>query len=144
MAKSAIVNKFGKMVGWNDTKVNMLGRDVEGITAIEYDDTQELENIMGAGSKPIGRGTGNYQAKASITLHKEEVVALQRSLAPGARLSSIAPFDVTVHYEYQGFMYKDRIRNCQFKGNGVSVKQGDKSMPQKFDLIISHIDWNIA
>jgi len=141
--ESIIKNKFGTMAGWNKVTTNMLGRDIEGITELEYSDEEELENAYGAGKYPVGRGSGNYTPKASITLYVEEIIALQRSLAPGSHLSSINPFDITVEYEYTNFKYKDRIRNCQFKGRGVAVKQGDKTIAYKFELLPSHIDWNV-
>jgi len=140
---SIIKNKFGTMVGWNKITTNMLGRDIEGITEIEYNDSVELDNAYGAGKFPIGRGEGNYTPKASITLFIEESIALQRSLVPGQHLSSINPFDITVEYEYTKLKYKDRIRNCQFKGRGVAVKQGDKTIGYKYELLPSHIDWNV-
>lgn len=142
--KTTIINKFGKVAGWNDVTVSLLGRVVEGITELSYTDSVEKENVYGAGGYPVGRSTGNYSAKASITLLKEESIALQRSLAPGARVTDIQPFDIAVHYEYGGLMYKDRIRNCEFTGNGVEVKQGDKSIAYKHELVVSHIDWNIV
>lgn len=141
---TTIINKFGRLAGWNSITVNMLGRDVEGISELSYTDGVEKENVYGAGAYPVGRGAGNYSAKASITLLKEEIVALQRSIGPGKRLSDIAPFDINVHYEYDNFMYKDRIRNCEFAGNGREIKQNDKSVSYKFELIVSHIDWNIV
>jgi hypothetical protein len=139
---ATIINRFGKVAGWNSIKLRMLGRDVEGITEIEYDDNVDKENIMGAGGYPVGRGEGNYEGKASITLLHEEIVALQQSLGPGKRLTDIAPFDIVVRYTYNGFAYKDVIRNAEFLGNARSVKQNDKSITNKFDLIISHIEWN--
>lgn len=141
--ESIIKNKFGTMVGWNKVTVNLLGRDIEGITELEYNDEEELENSYGAGKFPIGRGSGNYVAKASLTLYIEEAIALQRSLPPGSHFASINPFDIAVEYEYANFKYKDRVRNCQFKGRGIAVKQGDKTIAYKFDLLPSHIDWNI-
>ena len=68
-----LINKFGKIAGWNSVKVVMLGRQVEGITALSYKDSKEKDNIYGAGEFPVGRGEGNYKAEASITLLKEEV-----------------------------------------------------------------------
>lgn len=144
MSEATIKNKFGTMAGWNNVTANLLGRDLEGVNEIEYDDSDDLQNVYGKGKYPVGRGGGNYEAKASITLFLEEIIALQRSLLPGNHLSSIAPFDVTVEYEYSGFKYKDRIRNAQFKGRGISVKQGDKTIAYKFELVVSHIDWNIV
>jgi hypothetical protein len=58
-------------------------------------------------------------------------------------LDSIAPFPIVVEYEYNGFKKKDIIHNCEFKGNGVDVKQNDKSIATKFDLVVSHIWWNV-
>ena len=139
----SLINKFGKMAGWNNVTTTMMGRDVEGITELAYDDSEEKENAYGAGKMPIGRGSGNYAAKCSITLYLEEVVALQQSLGPGKRLADIAPFDIAVSYEYQGLIYKDRIRNCEFTNHSREVKQNDKTIAIKFDLIVSHIDWNI-
>jgi hypothetical protein len=140
---NSIINKFGKLIGWNSITVNMMGRDVEGITAVKYGDEVEKENAYGAGGYPIGRGSGNYTATASITLKKEEVIAIQRSLPPGIRLTDIAPFDITVQYDYQTVKYTDRIRNCEFTGNSVEVAQNDKTIDTEFELIVSHIDWNV-
>ena len=139
---ATIINKFGKMAGWNSVTVRMLGRDVEGITEVEYNDNVEKENIMGAGPYPVGRGEGNYQAKASITLLQEEIVALQLSLGPGKRLTDIAPFDIVVRYDYNGFACRDVIHNAEFTGNARALKQNDKSISNKFDLLVSHIEWN--
>ena len=140
----SIINKFGRVAGWNSISTTMLGRVVEGITELSYNDTTDKENLYGAGGMPIGRGEGNYKANSSITLLKEEVAAILMALEPGKRLQDIAPFDITVQYEYNNFIYKDRIRNCEFIGNGIDVKQGDKSIATKYELIISHIDWNIV
>lgn len=143
MNRPTIINKFGKVAGWNSITLRMLGRDVEGITELEYNDSLEKENVYGAGGFPVGRGEGNYQAKASITLLQEEIVALQKSLGPGKHLTDIAPFDIPVRYEYNGFSYKDVIRNAEFLGNARAVKQNDKSITNKFDLLVSHIEWNV-
>lgn len=140
----SLINKFGKMAGWNNVTLTMMGRDVEGITELSYNDSEEKENAYGAGKMPIGRGSGNYAAECSITLYLEEVVALQQSLGPGRRLTDIAPFDIAVSYEYQGLIYKDRIRNCEFTNHSREMKQNDKTVALKFDLIVSHVDWNIV
>ncbi|MDR1172276.1 MAG: hypothetical protein LBL24_07480 [Bacteroidales bacterium] len=139
-----IINKFGKLAGWNSITANMMGRDLEGITELSYDDSVEKENAYGAGMYPVGRGEGNYTAKASVTLLLEERIALQRSLPPGSRIQDIAPFDINVQYAYDGFLYRDRILNCEFTGNAVEVKQNDKTIAYKYELIVSHIDWNVA
>lgn len=138
-----VINKFGKMTGWNSLTVNLLGRDVEGITEIDYSDNKEKENAYGAGNMPVGRGEGSYTAKASVTLLIEEEIALQRSLPRGKRLADIATFDIVAEYEYGDHLYRDRIRNCEFTGRSIAVKQGDKVIGNKHELIVSHIDWNV-
>lgn len=131
------------MTGWNSITVAMMGRDVEGITAIKYDDSVTKENAYGAGKMPVGRSEGNYEAKASITLYKEEVSAMLRSLPPGYRIQDIAPFDIVVVYETKdGRIQTDRIRNCEFTNNGVDVKNGDGTISTEYTLIVSHILWN--
>lgn len=139
-----IINKFGKMQGWNDITINMLGRDLEGVTELSYNDSQKKENVYGAGKFPIGRSRGNYEAKASITILKEEIDALKLSLGFASTIRDIAPFDIVVQYETDlGVFNKDRIINCEFMGDGVDVKQNDGSIATKYELIVSHIDWNI-
>ena len=139
-----IVNKCGTLQGWNTVTANILGRDVEGITELAYDDKEKKENVYGAGKFPIGRGRGNYEPKASITLMKEEVDALKLSLPPGKSIRDIAPFDMIVQYETEtGVILKDRIRNAEFMGDGVEVKQNDMTITTKYELLISHIEWNV-
>ncbi|MRG45501.1 hypothetical protein GFS24_10265 [Chitinophaga sp. SYP-B3965] len=139
-----IVNKFGSMSGWNSITANMLGRDLEGITALKYSDEKKKENAYGGGEFPVGRGSGNYEAQCSITLYKEEIDALQQALPPGGRIQDIAPFDILVEYETSsGMILKDRIRNAEFTNRGVDVKNADGTISTEYTLIISHIEWNV-
>lgn len=142
---TTIINKFGTMTGWNDITVNLLSRDVEGITELAYDDTVKKENVPGAGMYPVGRSKGNYEAKASLTLYKEEVDAIKEALPSGKRLQDILPFDINVQYQKaDGSIVKDRIRNCEFTNDGVDVKNNDGTISNKLDLIVSHIEWNVV
>lgn len=138
-----IINHFGRVAGWNSTKVRMLGRDIVGITEIAYDDNVEIEGVKGAGQYDIGVGEGNYEAKASITVTQEERLALLNSLPIGSKVQDIDAFPIIVSYDYGGTIYKDVIRACRIKNNGVEVKQGDKSMAWKYELYTPKIDWNI-
>ena len=140
---TTIINKFGNVAGWADTSINLLGRDLEGITEFSYSDSKEKENVYGAGEFPIGRGGGNYEAKASLTLLLEEELALQESLPKGKRLVDIAPFDVTASYFYENKEYSDVVRNTEFTGRSIEVKQGDKVIANKHEMIVTHIDWNV-
>ena len=143
MVGITIINKFAHLAGWNSISLILHGRVVEGITGISYCDKTDKQNLYGAGGLPVGRGIGNTEANAAITLFKEEVNALLMALEPGKSLKDISPFDITIQYEYNGFIYKDRVRNCEFTSNQVDVKQGDKSITTKYDLICSNIEWNV-
>lgn len=143
MAQPTIINNFGKLTGWNNITLNLLMRDVVGLLEISYSDTTKKENAYGAGGMPVGRTEANYEAKASITLLKEEVDAILNALPKGKRLQDIEPFDIIVLYEKKGEILKDRINYCEFTGNAVEVKQNDGSIAVKLELIVSTIDWNI-
>lgn len=142
MANTVIINKFGKMAGWNSVTARVLGRDLVGIKKIAYSDEQDLENEYGAGGFPIGQSEGEYKAKSSIELTIEERLALQDSLPRGGRIQDIAPFSVIVSYDYLGTIYKDVIHNCRFMNNGIDVKQGDKTISTDHNLLTTHITWN--
>lgn len=132
------------MTGWNSITVNVMGRDLEGITQLSYTDSETKENVYGAGKYPIGRSSGNYEAEAKISLYKEEADGLRLSLGPGKRVMDIAPFDIVVQYENQvGVILKDRIRNCEFKNDGVEVAQADGTIVTEYELLVSHIDYNV-
>lgn len=131
--------------GWKYVNVSFLGRSrITGVTALDYDDTMKKENFYGAGDRPQGRGEGNYEAKATITLRMEEVEAIERSLAPGQSLTDIAPFDITVLMlpNNSNVQKKDIIHNCEFTGNNRKLKQGDGSFEIQLELVVSEITWN--
>lgn len=141
---ATIINKFGNMQGWNQITCSMLGRDVEGIAAIKYDDSTKKENVYGAGQYPIGRSAGNYEANCAITLFKEEADAIQKALPKGRRLQDIAPFDIDIEYQTAtGVIMKDRIRNCEFTNRAIDMKQNDGTIATEYALIVSHIEWNV-
>lgn len=138
-----LINAFGRMAGWNSVTMNLFGRDVEGIMELGYDDSIEKELIKGAGRMPIGVGEGDYNAKMTLKLYQEEVIAIMDSLPPGTRLQDVAPTDVVVQYTYNARIYKDIIRNVEFVKIGKGVKKGDKTVDQGTEVICTHIDWNV-
>ncbi len=139
-----IINKFGRIVGWNNLTVRVLNRNLEGITEITYDDNVDMDNEHGAGRYALGQSEGNYTAKATISLFSEELVALQASITPGLRIQDIPVFPIIVEYDRNGIIQKDVIQNCRFKNNGREVKQADGKIVTKIEILTSHIDWNAA
>jgi hypothetical protein len=137
-----IVNKFGTLIGWKAITFNLMGRDVEGITEIEYEDEMVVENEYGAGNMPIGEAEGNYSAKGSMSLHVEEHIAILQSLPKGTRIQEVKIPAIPVIYALNGVMTKDILNNVRITGNARSMKQGDGKIVMKFPIKISHIDWN--
>jgi hypothetical protein len=133
----------GVAYSWVQIQTMIAGVPVTGITAINYKDSQEMDEIYGAGRMPVARGYGRIKAEGSITLLQDEIMAIRAaSAAPSHRLQDIAPFTINVSYIKEGSnIITDTLHNCQFKTNGVDTKEGDTSIPQQLDLQISHIDW---
>lgn len=128
---------------WGSIKVNLLGRTVIGITAIDYDDKQDKKNHYGSGTMPTHRGHGRYEATVKFTLEAYEVDAIQRVLGFGKRLQDIEPFDIIVTFMPKG---SDRlithvIRNCEFLNNKRNMKEGDTNISVELELLPSHIEW---
>jgi hypothetical protein len=132
----------GNEYSWGDVALTVNGVPVTGCRAIEYAEKRTVENIYGVGSYPVGRGYGNIEVTAKITLLMSEVVALSDA-APNHRLDDVAPFDIIVSYlPVNGLkIVHDRIRNCQFVGNSRAWKQGDTSKEVELELIASNIQW---
>lgn len=127
---------------WASLNVNIGGIPVVGITKISYEDSQVVENIYGVGQRPVGRGYGRIECSASMTLLRNEIEALRES-SPTGRLQDIAPFDVIVQFlPVNGQkIVTHKLRNCQFKTDGVEISEGDTSNTADMELILSHIEW---
>ena len=63
----------GKSYEWADIVVNVLGLPIIGITNIEYEEKQGMENIYGAGRMPVSRGYGKIETTAKMTVLMEEL-----------------------------------------------------------------------
>lgn len=141
MNETPLIN--GEAVAWAQVTVNMLGTPVIGITAISYEETQEITDNYGKGNYPVSRGFGKVETKASVTLLAEESDAIVVK-APKGRLQEIPEFDVVVAYlpvGSTGAPFSHTLRNCRFKGNKRDVKQGDTKVEVQYDLACSHIEW---
>lgn len=131
----------GTVYSWADVVVVIGGVPVTGITAVEYDEKQEITNVYGAGRYPIGRAKGRITPSAKITLLQEEVEAIQRN-APNGRLQDLGVFDIIVSYlPDNGIIVTDKIRNVSFPENARKWKEGQTSTEVELPLLPSHIEW---
>lgn len=131
----------GKSYEWSDIVVNVLGTPIVGITSIEYEEKQGMENIYGAGRFPVSRGYGKVEPTAKITLLMEELENLQ-TIAPLGRIQDIPEFDIVVMYlDPANVTRKHVLKNVRFMNNKRSSASGDTSIPVELELIISHIQY---
>jgi hypothetical protein len=131
----------GKSYEWSDITMNVMGVPIVGVTAIKYDETQDMTNIYGAGRRPVSRGYGKIEPTASVTLLMEEIENLQ-SVAPNGLVMDIPEFDIIVAYLDSALTPRiHKLRNVRFKKNSRETATGDTSIPVELELIISHIDW---
>jgi len=132
----------GVEYSWGDIAVTAGGVPLAGITKIDYEDSQEKENIYGAGRYPVARGHGRISCSGKITLLEKEVRALQAA-APDGRLQSIVPFDIIVSYiPINGNkIIHDKLIGCEFKKNSRSWAEGDMSKEVELELVVGRIDW---
>lgn len=132
----------GEAYSWSQVKVNILNTPIAGVSAIVYDDNQEMQNNYGAGDYPVTQGIGPVTFEGSITLHKEELEALQDAVQSG-RLQDIPAFDVVVSFIPSGGqnIKTHTLKFCRFKNNGRELNQGDMMFEKQIDLLIGNILW---
>lgn len=138
----AIENKYGSLTGWNDVVFNFAGTDIDGVTAIKYEETQEIENHFGAGAVAIGQSKGNREASGSFTVLLEDSIAMQKSLPKGAKIQDVVS-TIIVAYDVSGNVLKDRINNVRIKNNGREVNQGDGKISISYEFIATSVDFDI-
>jgi len=134
MAK-ALVN--GVEYSFVDIRVRIGVTEIVGITAIEYNITQEKENIYGAGEQPVSRGRGAKEYEGSMTLLMSELELL-RAVAVDGDITNLLPFDLQVSYVPTGDPTKltnHTLQNCEFMENPSGGSQGDTSLPQDIPFI---------
>lgn len=132
----------GEMYGWADVKLMVNGTLIKGVSAIKYGDSQTIEKMYGAGRYPIGWGKGRIDCSGSITLYKEEIVALQAA-APRGRIQDLPSFDIVVSYlPENGVICTDVLKTCKFTANQREVNEGDTSISAELELMVMSIDWD--
>lgn len=137
----------GTVYGWAMIKVFIAGdpEPLVNIRAIEYSDTVDMENVHAEGQMPVGRGYGNYNAAASITLLQEDVQKIMRAVQ-SRRLQDLPLLEFVVTFAHPNVLKQvtDRICGIDIPTNKRSLKQGDKMSEVELPLLPSHIEWDEA
>jgi len=131
----------GVAYSWADVRCVIMGTLLSGITAVKYEDVQEMQDNYAAGKYPVSRGYGNIKSSGSLTIQAEEIEALAAA-APNGRIQDYPPFDVIVTFEpTSGIFITHTLKNAQFTTNKREMKQGDMVIESEMTLVISHIKW---
>jgi hypothetical protein len=131
----------GKSYEYADIIVNILGVPVVGITSIEYDVKQNMENIYGAGNKPVSRGYGKFEPTAKITLLMEEIENIT-AVSPLGTLQAIPEFEIVVIYLDAALITRKHVlKDVRFMNNPRKSNSGDTSISCELDLIISDVKY---
>lgn len=140
IAYTPVIN--GQSYAWSNITFSLLNGIAVGITNIDYSDSQEIEEVYGAGINPVSRGFGNYAAEAIITFQMEELESII-GVAPNGRLQDIQEFNIIVAYtpDAAAKIVKHKLMNCRFKNNGRTIAQNDKFIEFECELAVSHIEW---
>ena len=131
----------GVAYSWSQVKINILGRQVIGVSKISYSDKEDMQDNYGAGNLPVSRSYGKISCEASIELYMEEIEAIQKA-SPTGRLQDVPEFNVVVSYQPQlGRIVNHTLHNARFKENGREVGNEDMVVKTEIPLLISHISW---
>lgn len=138
-ANQVLIN--GTAYSWADISVVLLGRKVQGITAISYDEEMAKQNNYGQGNIPVSRSRGNKTYTGSITLSHKEVVAIENALPPGKTLADIKPFPVVVAFNNDDNQFVSyELKHVEFMKSSFSSNQGDMTIDREIPIIFSQIN----
>lgn len=141
MAANLIPLINGKAYEYADITCIILGVPIIGVTAIEYGEEANIENIYATGRYPVARGYGQVEPSAKVTILMNEVMNIV-SIAPQGRLQDIPEFDIIVSFTDANLIpVVHKIKNCRFKKNMISTTSGDTSIPMELDLVISNVEF---
>lgn len=131
----------GKAYEWADVVVNIGGVPVTGITAIEYNDSQTMENVYAAGRNVNARTYGRVEPTAKISMLMSSIEAIQAASTTG-RIQDIPEFDIPVVFlDTNNVTVRHKLRNVRFMNNGRKSAVGEGAVIVEIDLILSHIEW---
>lgn len=128
----------GKAYDWGDVNLNLPGIVTE-IQEISYDDELEKELVYGAGRRPRGYGTGNYQASGKMTFLKDDF----EDITSYCKANNIAIYDlvlskVVVSYaKGDGQITTDTLNKVSITKITNKAAQGDKSIKVEAELLIA-------
>ncbi|WP_299683438.1 hypothetical protein [uncultured Dokdonia sp.] len=132
----------GQQYTWSSIEVCVLDQIITGITSVNYDDSIGEESHYEIDGFPVFSKCNAYEAKASMTLNRDDINLILQVLSEDQELQNIPAFDIVVSYLKDNDIVTQVIRNCEFTTNSLLTKQNSTKNEVALDLICSHIEWN--
>jgi len=132
----------GVMYDWSCIKTSLAGVLLLGMTAIDYDDKQDVQKAWGSASRyPYGYAKGRIDCGGKLTLYQEEVENLQAA-SPTGRIQDLPLFDINVSYmKENGQIVHHILKNVKLPENNRRNKEGNTKNEIELDMVIMSIDW---
>lgn len=114
---------------------------VIGITKIQYNKEQQIDDNYGLGQDPVSRGYGKNTYTGSLSLYKD-VWNRIIDLSPAKDPLNLPPFEITVVFSgANGGYRKESLHMCNFKANPMAANEGDTKLVIDIPLAIGGIDY---
>lgn len=135
------VEAYGKLYTGGDIKTDFLGLTSDGIDAIKYGETQDIEPVYAMGSRePQGYIEKECKYEASITVKAFVLDALER-VAPNGKINAIKAFPIGVSYmdDNEQIIKHDKLISIRFKGTVREAKNDNNELVYELPLFIGGI-----
>lgn len=131
----------GKQYEWSDIALFAMNQVFTGITNIEYEEDQDMKNVMAVGKEVAGRVYGQMSPTAKVSMLMSDIEALQAA-SPTGRIQDIPEFTIVVSYLDPALLtVVHKLNNVRFKKNGRKSGTGEGAIMHDIELIISDIKW---
>lgn len=132
----------GQFYSWASIRFNFLGSSFSTVTAIKYEELDEISGVKAVGSKKLGYTQDNTTTDGSISILVETLEKIAKKV-PNGRLQDIAPFPITVSYvDALGNLVSHRLIGCKFTKNSREATTGSSdALSVEIPLYIHDINW---
>jgi len=133
----------GNTYDWESVTIELPQGTAIDIEEISYNDSRDIEEIYGKGSKARKYGRKNYSASGSMSLLREEFEALRKAV--GGSIYKGEPFPIVSSYANEDMpTVTDTLPDVKITKQDTSAKQEDSATGKvKLDFkILSPIKWN--
>lgn len=131
----------GKANEWADIVMNIFGLPFTMVTKINYEETQDMKDVLGAGNRVVARIHGAFSTEVSISILMNEVENIQ-AVAPLGKLQAIPEFPIVISYVDPSLPPRTHtLNNCRFMNNGRSSERGGGEIEVEFKIICSDISF---